>query len=376
MISVWRAALEEFQQDRDFAFASILDVRGSSPRHVGTRFLVRRNGSIVGTIGGGLFEAEVQRFAAVALESGTSHRAVFSFTGKDSHSSEMICGGEVEVLVEFVSGGDKLLEEIIGRVLTLSKNRASGYLFTHISMPSGGQITGSVEHLLVEENGAVIGNIPGGNHLLKMMPDRRLLKPSQILEAQELEYPVLLEWLRPRGTVFIFGAGHVGVAVAHLASYVNFRVVVLDDRADFASAERIPDAEHVVVLNSFENAFPDLVVDEESFVVIVTRGHSHDRTVLAQTLRTTAGYIGMIGSRRKNRIVFERLLSDGFTREEIERVHAPIGLAIGGETPEEIGLAIVGEMIQIRNRKDQLKHLGATSAKEPEEKVCTSDISS
>jgi xanthine dehydrogenase accessory factor len=118
------------------------------------------------------------------------------------------------------------------------------------------------------------------------------------------------------------------------------------------------------------------VVDEESFVVIVTRGHSHDRTVLAQTVRTTAGYIGMIGSRRKNRIVFERLLSDGFTREEIERVHAPIGLAIGGETPEEIGLAIVGEMIQIRNRKDQLKHLGATSAKEPEEKVCTSDISS
>ena len=107
MISVWRAALEEFQHGRDFVFASILDVRGSSPRHVGTRFLVRRNGSIVGTIGGGLFEAEVQRFAVSALESGTSHRAVFSFTGKDSHSSEMICGGEVEVLIEFVPAADK-----------------------------------------------------------------------------------------------------------------------------------------------------------------------------------------------------------------------------------------------------------------------------
>ncbi len=131
MISVWRAALEEFQHGRDFVFASILDVRGSSPRHVGTRFLVRRNGSIVGTIGGGLFEAEVQRFASVALESGTSHRAVFSFTGKDSHSSEMICGGEAEVLIEFVSAGDKLLEEIIGRG-TDTEHKPNARIFIHV----------------------------------------------------------------------------------------------------------------------------------------------------------------------------------------------------------------------------------------------------
>ncbi len=371
MMSVWRAAIEEFRHGRDFVLASILDVRGSSPRHVGTRFLVRKDGSIVGTIGGGLFEAEVQQFAASALGSGTSHRAIFSFTGKDSHSSEMICGGEVEVLVEFVSAGDKLLEEIIARVITLGRNRYIGYLFTHVSMPRGGQITGSIDHLLVEERGARIGRLPSEEEVLKAVPDRRLLKPSQTLEVQALDYPVLLEWLRPRGTVYVFGAGHVGVCVAHLASYVNFRVVVLDDRADFASAERAPDAEQVVVLKSFDEAFPDLVVDEDSYIVIVTRGHSHDRTVLAQALRTKAGYIGMIGSRRKNRIVFERLLSDGFTREDIERVHAPIGLPIGGETPEEIGISILAEMIRIRNRKDQLKHLGAGTTDHVDEKFCS-----
>ena len=130
MISVWRAALEEFQQGRDFVFASILDVRGSSPRHVGTRFLVRRNGSIVGTIGGGLFEAEVQQFAASALESGTSHRAVFSFTGKDSHSSEMICGGEAEVLVEFVSAGDKTPGGD-NRTSTHAEQKPSHRIFVH-----------------------------------------------------------------------------------------------------------------------------------------------------------------------------------------------------------------------------------------------------
>ncbi len=370
MISVWRAALEEFQQGRDFVFASILDVRGSSPRHVGTRFLVRRNGSIVGTIGGGLFEAEVQKFAASALESGTSHRALFSFTGKDSQSSQMICGGEVEVLVEFVSAEDKILGDIISRVLTLNEKRSIGYLFTNVSMPRGGQIAGSVDHLLVEEHGAKIGRIPGEEEALKAVPDRRLLKPSQILETQALEYPILLEWLRPRGTVYIFGAGHVGVCVAHLASYVNFRVVVMDDRADFVTPERIPDAEHLVALRTFDEAFKDLVVDEESYIVIVTRGHSHDRIVLDQSLRTKAVYIGMIGSRRKNRIVFERLLSDGFTREDLERVHAPIGLPIGGETPEEIGISILAEMIQIRNRKDQLKHLGAASTDDSGERSC------
>jgi xanthine dehydrogenase accessory factor len=361
MIAVWRAALEEFQQGRDFVFASILDVRGSSPRHVGTRFLVRGNGSIVGTIGGGLFEAEVRQFAASALESGTSHRALFSFLGKDSHSSQMICGGEAEVLVEFVAAGDKILGEIISRVVTLNENRAFGYLFTSVSMPRGGQIAGSVDHLLVEEQGAKIGRLPGEEEALKAMPDRRLLKPSQMLETQTPECPVLLEWLRPRGTVYIFGAGHVGVCVAHLASYVNFRVVVMDDRADFVTPERIPDAEHLLAVSSFDGAFKDLVIDEESYIVIVTRGHSQDRIVLDQSLRTKAVYIGMIGSRRKNRLIFERLLSDGFTREDLERVYAPIGLPIGGETPEEIGISILAEMIQIRNRKDQLKSLGAAS---------------
>jgi xanthine dehydrogenase accessory factor len=370
MISVWRAALEEFQQGRDFVLATILDVRGSSPRHVGARFLVRRNGSIVGTIGGGLFEAEVRQFAASALESGTSHRALFSFTGKDSHSSQMICGGEAEVLVEFVSAKDKILGEIISRVLALNENRSIGYLFTHVSMPRGGQIAGSVDHLLVEENGGKIGRLPREEEALKSMPDRRLLKPAQILETQTLEYPVLLEWLRPRGTVYIFGAGHVGVCVAHLASYVNFRVVVLDDRPDFMTPERIPNAEHLVALKSFDEAFKDFVIDEESYIVIVTRGHSHDRIVLEQSLKTNAVYIGMIGSRRKNRIVFERLLSDGFTREDLERVHAPIGLPIGGETPEEIGISILAEMIQIRNRKDQLKTLGAAPTDHTGERLC------
>ena len=126
----------------------------------------------------------------------------------------------------------------------------------------------------------------------------------------------------------------------------------------------------VIVLKSFHDAFAALNVDEESYVVIVTRGHSHDRISLAQALKTKARYIGVIGSRRKHEIVFQALLAEGFTREDIDRIHAPIGVPIGGETPEEIGVSIVAQMIQIRNRNDQLKHFGALPTDRAEKMSC------
>jgi xanthine dehydrogenase accessory factor len=271
----------------------------------------------------------------------------------------MICGGDADVLLEFVSAEDKTMEEIVGRLVTMSAHRTTGYLFTRVSIAPDDQISGSMDHLLVDEHGARIGRIPGEDDVLKSMPDPRLLKPSQILKVQGLDYPVFLEWLRTRGTAYIFGGGHVGACVAHLASYVNFRVVVLDDREEFASVERIPGADEAIVLTSYQDAFANLIVDEDSYVVIVTRGHSGERLSLTHALKTKAGYIGVIGSRRKHNIVFQALLGEGFTQEDFDRVYAPIGLPIGGETPEEIGVSIVAQMIQVRNRKDQLKHLGA-----------------
>ena len=115
------------------------------------------------------------------------------------------------------------------------------------------------------------------------------------------------------------------------------------------------------MLESFEDPFAGLPVDRDSYVIIVTRGHSHDRTVLGKALRTDAGYIGMIGSKRKNHLIFQGLLLEGFTHEDLQRVHAPIGIPIGGETPEEIAVSIVAEMIQVRDRYEQLKKVGRVS---------------
>ena len=190
------------------------------------------------------------------------------------------------------------------------------------------------------------------------MPQPRLLKPAQFLDIEGQEHPVFLEWIRPRGTAFIFGAGHVGICVAHLASYVDFRVVVVDDRAEFANPQKVPDAHEVAAVDAFDQFFADSSLDEDSYVVIVTRGHAHDKAVLSQALKTPAGYIGMIGSRRKTNLIFQALLTEGFSREDLQRVHAPIGLTIGGETPQEIGVSIVGEMVDVRSKSDRIQRRG------------------
>jgi xanthine dehydrogenase accessory factor len=150
------------------------------------------------------------------------------------------------------------------------------------------------------------------------------------------------------GTVYLFGAGHVSRPVAELASVVDFQTVVLDDRAEFSNAERFPKADQIKVIPSFHQAFEGLDIDRDSYVVILTRGHLHDKTVLEQALKSNAGYIGMIGSRRKRDLIYQELLGKGFAKNELERVCAPIGLAIGAETPEEIAVSIVAELIQVR----------------------------
>lgn len=362
MLSIWKAAVEQLSLGRDFALATIVSVTGSSPRHVGTRFLVRADGGIVGSIGGGLFEAQVVDFAVEAVEQRTSHRVMFGFRGQDSRSEEMICGGDVEVLVEVVRAGDTMQHAIFERLLEITTSRISGYFFTPVTIPSGGQSYKPPPHLLIDTTGRRLGGFEGEDHALKVLPEKRLLKPAQLIEAAGCPFPIFLEWIHPQGIVYIFGAGHVGECVAHLAAYVGFKVVVADDRADLANAMRIPDADEVLALDSFDGTLGGLELDEDSYVVIVTRGHAHDQAVLGQALRSDAGYIGMIGSRRKTAIIYQSLLLEGFTKKDLERVHAPIGIAIGGETPQEIAVSIVAELIDSRYKKTQLTTKGGCPA--------------
>jgi xanthine dehydrogenase accessory factor len=151
-----------------------------------------------------------------------------------------------------------------------------------------------------------------------------------------------------KSTAFIFGAGHVGQALEPILRYVGFVTKVIDDRPDFSSRERFPDADEVMVIDSFLDAYRGMETDENSYIIIVTRGHSGDYDVLKQTLKRTTAYIGMIGSRSKVAEVYRMLREDGFAQEELDRVYSPIGTNIFAETPEEIAISIAGEMIKVR----------------------------
>lgn len=152
-----------------------------------------------------------------------------------------------------------------------------------------------------------------------------------------------------KNTVYIFGAGHVSMELAKILKYVEFNVVVWDDRDNFANEKRFPDA-NKVICEPMENITDKISITDKDLVVIMTRGHVYDYIVEKQVLNSKAAYIGVIGSRSKNKVLREKLIDDGFTEERIDNVSAPIGLPIAAETPEEIAISIAGELILFRSR--------------------------
>ncbi len=320
-----------------FALATVISRNGSAPRSAGAKMLVTRDGKTTGTVGGGMLEAQVEQ---LALRMISERRAViqsFEFSGKDAADMDAICGGQVDVLVEWVDPNDPQTAAFIQGLQTAVARHRKAWLVTVFSEP-----TSSATHALVHPDQSVMGSLPAGISLDKILDTR---VPQQI----ELEHHrVMVEPIHIAGTAYIFGAGHVSRSLAQFVKAVGFWTVVLDDRAEYASRERFPEADEMIVLDSFADILGAVQNERDSLIVIVTRGHLNDLTVLAQVLKLDAGYIGMIGSRRKCGLIFDELRKRGYREEDIRRVHAPIGLPISAETPEEIGISIAAEMIQAR----------------------------
>jgi len=236
------------------ALVTVVSASGSTPREEGTKMLVRPDGSIFGTIGGGSLEAQIIEEAVKVIRQGKPKRLHRSLTAKEAGEEGMICGGDLEVFIE------------------------------------------------------------------------PILTPPAL---------------------YIFGGGHIALALTKMGKLCGFNIAVVDDRADFASAERFPEAE-VILAEDFTKSFPKIKIDKSSYIVIVTHGHQHDEVVLEWAVGTPAKYIGMIGSKTKNETIFTHLRDRGIPREQLDRVHAPIGLGIGAQTPEEIAVSILAEVIKVR----------------------------
>ena len=254
MNDIYQEIVRVKTEGEEAALVTVVSATGSTPREEGAKMLVRPDGSIIGTIGGGSLEAQVIEEAVRVIKQAKPKRLHMSLTAKEAGEAGMMCGGELEVFIE------------------------------------------------------------------------PILNPPAL---------------------YIFGGGHIALALTKMGKLCGFNITVIDDRAEFAHAERFPEAE-VILAEDFTKSFPQVKIDKSSYIVIVTHGHQHDEVVLEWAVGTPARYIGMIGSKTKNETIYSHLLAKGITREQLDRVHAPIGLEIGAQTPEEIAVSILAEVIKVR----------------------------
>ena len=352
MEDIYPKAVEALVRGRSSVLATIIRLTGSGPRGIGTKFLILEDGSYVGTIGGGLLEAQVIDGSKQVFASRQPSRLSFNLRGIDVAQSEMICGGQVEVFLEPLIPEKIDQARLLKSALDVQKRGGSGIMATLVDV--GRWKEGEIPKLFFKPGEERIGALSRfeeiENKLLGEADGLLKGRKPALLVYQDSEgnaVEVFAEPLVSEPTLYVFGAGHVSSQIVPLAARVGFRTVVIDDRPEFADAKKFPEAAEVQQY-PFEGVLRHLPVNESSYLVIVTRGHIHDKTVLAQCLKTSAKYIGMIGSRRKIAMVYEKLKEEGFTQKDIDRVCAPIGLDIGAETPEEIAVSIVAELISVR----------------------------
>nr|WP_320012010.1 XdhC family protein [uncultured Desulfobulbus sp.] len=325
---------------QDLILATISSQSGSTPRVAGAKMIILRDGSIGGTIGGGQVEAMAIESAVQCFESKVSKRQTFDLTNSMAANTDMICGGRMEIFLEYIAAND------VNRAVfhQLLESMQAGNRITLVCPLSD---TAEVEPRFVVNHRGTPSRMDISDGLLSAIKQvRSSTSAATLIEHEGKEY--LLSYFAVAGTVYLLGAGHVSACTAEAATRVGFRIVVMDDRVEFANQDRFPTADAIKVLDSFDDCFQGFEIDQDSYLVIVTRGHMHDMDVLDQALQTDAGYIGMIGSRKKRNAIYKKLMGKGFKEAHLDQVHCPIGLGIEADTPEEIAVSIVGELIYQR----------------------------
>jgi xanthine dehydrogenase accessory factor len=327
-----------------FAVVQVLSAQGSTPRPAGTGAVVQANGTIYGTIGGGAVEAEAQRRAVEAIRSCTP--VVFDFTlrGEEVAGLEPVCGGVMRVLINPAAAKHR---QAYAAAAALSNARQRGWLLTRLQGTDGLQVV--VQCLPAQ---GLASGLPwlGQEILAAILREGKARFVAQESAGGQSPEGGLVEPRIPSPLLVIVGGGHVGQAVALQARFVGFDALVVDDRPEFTAPELFPPGTNTRCGPMVET-LAGVGFGQDTYVVIVTRGHAHDAAALELCLRRPTAYLGMIGSRRKVTLLREHFLASGkATAVEFARVHAPIGLEIGAVTVPEIAVSIVAELVAVRRQ--------------------------
>jgi xanthine dehydrogenase accessory factor len=355
-------------QGRECVYCAVVETRGSTPQKAGAAMLVFPDGSQRGTLGGGCVEAEVKQRALRVLVGEASRPEILTFCLDDNYGWDdgLICGGRMSMLVAPLRRTD---------CQSVLPSGAALYYRRFRELVESGM--GCTEAIVIGSQ----SELPVGNRYLfdacgtlaaqlgEETPTDALtrhLAPLQDRPGPATHHGVAYLPILPRVTLLVVGGGHVGQAVARLAAEVDFDVWVMDDRASYASRERFPAAQRLLV-GDIGGTLKELArasITPSTYAIIVTRGHAHDEEALYHLAPLTLpspppdggegrvrgiGYVGMIGSKRKIKLIYEDLLARGVPGEALERVHAPLGFHIGSQTVPEIAISIVAELIAVRN---------------------------
>ncbi|MFQ6132262.1 MAG: XdhC family protein [Armatimonadota bacterium] len=336
-MGIHRQIVEFAEAGRDCAVALILKAEGSTPREAGVKAIIEATGKIHGTLGGGAVEAEAQRRAVEACRSG--HPAVFDIEleGASAQGDQPICGGAMRILADPTAAKDRAC---YAQVAEAVDQRRRGALLTIVRTEAEVQV--DVQWVPEEAT----EGLPHAETIRSCLEDGEARLMVEGGEGVE----VLVEPVIPEPLLLIVGGGHIGQALARQAVLIGFDVTVIDDRPEFTDPSLFPEG----VRTRCGEVAAELAacpIAEDTYIVLVTRGHRHDTEALAACIHAPAAYIGMIGSKRKVALVRRQFLESGLaTEEELDRVFAPIGLDIGAETVPEIATSIAAQLVAVRRK--------------------------
>lgn len=361
MKELFQEIIHELESGETVAMATVVRRKGSVPREVGAKMVVHRGGKISGTVGGGCGEAEVWRSALNVIDTQRPNMVQVDLTEEIAMESQGVCGGIFDVFVQ--PWHNKLLptqpgmQDLAHAINDALEGEQAVVLATIIA--AGGAWRPCIgQQMLVQENSETLGtlmltNAPEGlnSQLIESAQEAISAGKPHIESIHGLANAwaeVFIEPFVPNPVLLIAGAGHIAAPLAALAHLMNFSVSVTDDRASFASRERFPTAKQLLV-GDIESTLKNYPITPRTHIVLVTRAHAHDVQGLRAIIDSPAAYIGMIGSQRRVWAVFKLLHEEGIPAEKLARVRAPIGLDLGGSTPEEIALCIMAEIIMLRH---------------------------
>ncbi len=350
MKEVIEEAVKLSKEGQPCVLATVVRTKGSTPQKAGAMLLVRQDGTGVGTLGGGCVEGDIWFAAKEILRQHGGPEFKDYYLNEDIAARDgLVCGGTMYFYLEplwepqdFSSIGSELVAAYEG-------GDAVG-LATVVNVAEGSGSSVSLgAKLLLRLDGTVVGTL--GDTTLDEQAIEAARKVAEVGNTESFTTStgaeIFVEGFTTPPTLVMVGGGHVGKATADLAHSLGYRVYVVDDRPEFCNKERFPNAEETVV-TPYGKWADHVSINVNSFIVVATRGHRFDDMALESALGSKARYIGLLGSRRKTIMIYRRLIEQGTSVERLRDVHAPIGLDIGGLTPEELAVSIMSEIIMVR----------------------------